>query len=252
MRRSWWLIALVCLLAGPGAFADIADNFMAGGIAITGNASLSDDLGDPTSSSNQGSHLTITVSPSATFYLINFFAFALSPSFSYASNYNNGNDYQPVLTYALSLGFAWYPYFDPGHLIERLPGGGLWIDVDSWKLNPNFPLVFDLGGSVGLALIQFLPGKYAPNIYAPNGTPYDGGTQFDILLTPSVGIYYFITERYALDLIVNPSIRIPVGSSGSSTSPNNFPPNNSPELTFDASIGITFFVPWAERSQIRK
>jgi len=248
MKRYCWLIMLMYLvLIGPSAFADIADNFMAGGIAFTGSGSFTDDVGNPGDSTNQYNHLTITLSPVVTFYLLDFFAFNISPSFSYASNYTDSGDYIPSLSYGLSVGFSWYPYFDPAHLIERLPDGGLWIDTNSWMLNPNFPLVFALGFSVGVTLNQYLAGEYA------DGKTFDGSSlQFNVRLTPSLGIYYFISERYALDLILNPYVNIPVDISDSTGSPMNYAPLNGSQLVWSASVGITFFVPWAERSQIKK
>jgi hypothetical protein len=114
-------------------------------------------------------------------------------------------------------------------------------------LNPNFPLVFDLGFSVGVTLNQYLAGEYA------DGKTFDGGSlQFNVRLTPSLGIYYFISERYALDLILNPYVNIPVDISSSTGSPTNYAPLNGSQLVWSASVGITFFVPWAERSQIKK
>jgi hypothetical protein len=246
MRKlSSWFILLVLLLLGPCTFADIADNFMAGGIAFTGSGSFTDDIGNPTSASNQYSHLTITLSPVATFYLLDFFAFSVSPSFSYSSNYTNGGFYEPILSYGLSLGFTWYPYFDPAHVIQTLPDGHLWIDVNSWMLNPNFPLVLAVGFSVGPFLNQYIPGKYS------DGTPYDGAFEFNIRLTPSLGVYYFISERYALDIILNPNISIPLYMYGSNSLVASYPINDV-QLTFSVSFGITFFVPWIERSQIKK
>ena len=39
-----------------------------------------------------------------------------------------------------------------------------------------------------------------------------GSMQFNLRLTPTIGVYYFISERYALDLILNPNVNIPVGN----------------------------------------
>ncbi|MGO9308483.1 MAG: hypothetical protein ACLQDL_05620 [Spirochaetia bacterium] len=248
MKRYCWLALSLGLAFGPPSFADIADNFMAGGIAFTGSGSLTDDVGDPSSSSNQYNHLTITISPTATFYLIDFFAFSISPSFSYASNYTDSGNHIPSLTYGLSLGFTWYPMFDPDHLIVRLPGGGFRIDPRSWLYNPNYPLVFALGFAVGPALNQYLPGPYDNGIKMFNG----GSWQFNLRLTPTLGVYYFVSERYALDFVLNPNLNIPVGITDSTGSPTNNVPNNALQLTFSASVGITLFIPWAERSLIRK
>jgi len=237
MKRPHWLVLLVLLGCIQPAFADIADNFMAGGIAFTGSGSFSDNIGNPADTSNQYSHLTITVSPVVTFYLLDFFAFSLSPSFSYASNYTDSNSYQPTLTYGVSVGFTWYPYFDPAHFFER----------NSWMWNPNYPLILAFGVSAGPFVNQYLSGKYS------NGTPYGGSMQLAIHVTPSLGIYYFISERYALDLILNPTVSIPIRVFyGSSNSPTSFYPTSDLQFTPTVTFGITFFVPWAERSEIRK
>ena len=242
-------IAVFVLLAGLSAvgfraFADIADNFMAGGIAITGNGSFSDDLGDPSNPANQYNHLTITLSPIISFYSFDFLAFTAAPSFSYASNYNDSGDHIPALTYGLSLGISWYLMFDPVHLITRTPDGYLFMDPQSWMYNPNYPLVFNLAFSAGLTLNQYLPGDYR------NGTKtFDGSMQFNVRLTPTIGIYYFISERYALDLVLNPNVNIPIGIYDSTGSPTNAPPLNGLQLTLSTTVGITFFVPWIERSQ---
>ena len=97
MKRSCLLVLLLSLVSCHFAFADIADNFMAGGIAITGSGSFTDDVGDPSNSSNQYNHLTVTFSPTVTFYLIDFFALALAPTISYASNYTDSGDHVPSL-----------------------------------------------------------------------------------------------------------------------------------------------------------
>ncbi|MGO9412994.1 MAG: hypothetical protein ACLQCB_19880, partial [Spirochaetia bacterium] len=81
---------------------------------------------------------------------------------------------------------------------------------------------------------------------------YGGALQLGVRLTPTLGVYYFISERYALDIALDPNIEIPIDSHGSNNSPTNFPPLNGLQMTLGASVGITFFVPWAERSQIRK
>jgi|GEM_PF-3997772 len=248
MKRFCWLALLMGLIICPSVFADIADNFMAGGIALTGSGSFSDNVGDPSSSSNQYNHLTLTLSPSAAFYLVDFLAFTLSPTFSYSSNYTDSGDHIPSLSYGLSLGVSWYPMFDPDHLIVRLPDGGFRLDPRSWMYNPNYPLVCNLGFSVGLTLNQYLPGDYN------NGTKtFSGGSmQFNIRLTPTLGVYYFISERYALDLILNPNVNIPVGIYDSTGSPTNNVPTNALQLTFSASVGITLFIPWGERSLFKK
>ena len=249
MRESCRLALLLCLLLiCSHLFADIADNFMAGGIAFTGSGSFTDNVGNPTTSSDQYNHITVTLSPVVTFYLIDFFAFNISPSFSYASNYTDSGDHIPSLSYGLSIGFSWYPYFDPSHLIVRLPEGGFWIDTNSWVQNPNYPLLLSLGFSVAPTLNQYLAGEYDSGKYNYGG----GGWQFNLRLTPSVGIYYFISERYALDIILNPYIILPFNISDSTGSPMNIVPVNDAQLVWSASLGITFFVPWGERSQIRK
>ena len=179
MKRSCCLTLLLCLITCPVAFADIADNFMAGGIALTGSGSFSDDVGNPSSSSNQYNHLTVTFSPSATFYLIDFFAFTLSPTISYASNYTDSGDHIPSLSYGLSVGFSWYPMFDPAHLIVALPNGGYWLDPKSWMYNPNYPLVLNFGFTVGLTVNQYLPG-----VYDGGKKTFSGGSmQFNLRLT---------------------------------------------------------------------
>ena len=247
MKRPGWLVLLVFLACIHPVFGDIADNFMAGGIAFTGSGSFSDDVGNPSDPSNQYSHLTVSASPVVTFYLLDFFAFSVAPTVSYASNYNNGNYYQPVLTYGVSVGFTWYPYFDPTHLMERLPDGSFFFDGNSWMGNPNYPLVFALGFSSGPFVAQYFSGKYS------SGVAYGGSMELSIHLTPSLGAYYFISERYALDVILNPTVSIPVMELyGASNSPTNFYPANDVQFTPSVSFGITFFVPWAERSQIRK
>ena len=130
--------------------------------------------------------------------------------------------------------------------MEGLPDGSFFFDVNSWLWNPNYPLLLAIGFAAGPFVDQYLPGKYS------GGIVYDGGWEVDVRLTPSLGVYYFISERYALDITVNPTITVPVAISGSSNSPTAYPPLNDAQLTLSASIGITFFVPWAERSQIRK
>ncbi|MGA2477192.1 MAG: hypothetical protein ABSG63_00395 [Spirochaetia bacterium] len=247
MRRYFWLALLLGLIVSPVVFADIADNFMAGGIALTGSGSLSDNMGDPTNSSNQYNHLTITISPSAAFYLIDFLAFTVSPSFTYASNYTDSGNHIPSLSYALSVGLSWYPMFDPAHLFQQLPGGGYWLDPKSWMYNPNFPLVLNFGFAVGLTLNQYLPG-----VYNNGSKTFDGSMQFNVRLTPALGIYYFISERYALDLILNPNVNFPIGIYDSTGSPTNAVPANGFQVTFSASVGITLFIPWGERSLFKK
>jgi ACT domain-containing protein len=76
--------------------------------------------------------------------------------------------------------------------------------------------------------------------------------QLFVGLTPTVGIYYFISERYPLDLIFNPSLSIPVGIYSAAGSPFNYEPLNSAHFTYSASIGITVFIPWGEVSLIKK
>ena len=92
--------------------------------------------------------------------LLDFFAFTLSPTFSYASGYTDSGDHIPSISYGLSVGFSWYPMFDPAHLIEKLPDGGFRLDPKSWMYNPNYPIVFNLGFTVGLTVNQYLPGYY--------------------------------------------------------------------------------------------
>jgi len=112
--------------------------------------------------------------------------------------------------------------------------------------NPNDPVVFIIGFGAGVTLNQYLSGDYA------NGKSFSGSLQFNLRLTPTVGVYYFIGERYALDVVLSPNVNIPVGIYDSTDSPTNYAPLNAPQLTLATSFGITFFVPWAERSQIRK
>jgi hypothetical protein len=216
---------------------------MAGGIAFTGSGSFSDAL---VNTSNEYAHLTISLTPTVTFYLIDFFAFSIAPSFSYASNYTSSTNYEPTLNYGVSFGFTWYPYFDPGHLIRRNPSGGLWVDVNSWKWNPNYPLVLAFGFSAGPFVEQWLSGMYS------DGDAYGEAMQFIVRLTPSFAVYYFISERYALDIALNPTVAIPVDIYSSPNSPTNYTPTNGVQFTYSVSFGITFFVPWAERSLIRR
>jgi hypothetical protein len=235
MRHTWLALALGVVVC-TNAVADIADNFMAGGIGFSGNGSFSDDVGDPTDSSNEYNHLTVSFNPSVVFYVVDFLAFAISPSFTYASNYTNSNNHIPSLTYGLGVGFSWFPMFDPGHLFQK----------DSWKYNPNYPLVFNLGFNVGVAMVQYLSGVVG-------GKTVSGDSlQLYVGLTPSIGIYYFISERYAVDLLFNPQLSIPVGVYASAGSPFDYPPLNSAHFTYSASIGITVFVPWGELSLIKK
>jgi hypothetical protein len=138
--------------------------------------------------------------------------------------------------------------FDPDHFFEAFPDGSFWIDPKSWVFNPNFPLVFNLGFSVGLTLNQYLPG-----VYDSGKKTFSGGSmQLNIKLTPTLGIYYFISEHYALDIIFNPNLNIPVGIYDSTGSPTDNVPNNALQLTYSASVGITLFIPWGERSLFKK
>ena len=134
--------------------------------------------------------------------------------------------------------------FDPAHLFEKLPNGHYWLDPQSWMYNPNYPLVFTLGFTCGFTVNQYLPG-----VYAEGKKTFAGGSmQFNLRLTPSLGVYYFISERYALDLILNPNINIPAGIYDSTGSPTDAIPANAFQVTLSASVGITLFIPWRERS----
>jgi hypothetical protein len=93
----------------------------------------------------------------------------------------------------------------------------VWIDVDSWKLNPNLPLVFELDG---LVVSQSLAGKYS------GGVAYGSAMQSYVRLTPTPSIYYFVSKRCALDATLG----------------SKYPPLNGPSLVsapLSASLSLS-------------
>lgn len=220
MKRTCMIVALFCLLALPGmtAFADVAENFKAGGVSFSGGGSLYYDAYTVFDTTNQWNYFSFSANLDVEFLTADNFSIGIIPRISTTQTHTNDLNISGTLSFGLAVGAVYY--FVSGSNNPFVPSIGTVLGMDVYPgvdytsagvsfhnqglaITPfvNFPLSVNWFLTQRAALyLAFTPEIYldTPLKNALGNTVIDSRTFLERLgvdVTVGFGIRYFIPTK---------------------------------------------------------
>ncbi len=226
MKRTVMVVALFCLLAfhGAMAFADVAENFKAGGVAFSGGGSLYYDGYTVFDTSNQWNYFSFSANVDIEFLTVDKLSIGIMPRISTTQTHTNDFNISGTFSYGLAVGAVYY-----------------------FVSGSNNPFVPSIGISLGTDV-------YPGTGYTSAGVAYQNKS---LTITPFVDLpvafNLFLTQRTAVYLAFTPEIyfQTPLKDAlGNSVTDNR---TFLDRLGVDVTVGfgIRYFIPTRDKALIR-
>ncbi len=220
MRKTTLVLVLSLAVALPALHADIGENFVKGGIGLSGSVSFYNNFYYFLDDTDERSYWSLEVAPEFEYFLADRVSLWFSPWFSYESMKYDTANIDKSLGFGLSVGGrrAWVPH------PEAQKG-----------------LVFILGGSLGLS---FYPG--VDDLVAGVETPDSSMTV--VVLTIMPRLYFFLNDRLAPFVGVTPRLGYIVSYKDSAGMKIDLTSRESVNGSLTVTLGVGWFIPNAKAS----
>lgn len=205
------VLALAISFLAASAYAGIGENFEKASVGLSGSGEIFLDLDEFMSPANDDLYTTLRLDPTVWFYPWDRLAWSLSPRLRFENNIVDSAP-ETWLMFGASTALRYNLVMDP--------------DASS---GPS--LAFSLG--VGADVWRFL-GDQSVWLY--------------YYLDPTIILYYFVTERIAPFLSLDPVLLAGYWTNDSAGAPLVVALRDQLELTLSVRIGISFHFPYRDRT----
>jgi hypothetical protein len=216
MNKLVFSLFLLFAFAAAPSSADIGDNFMQGGIGLSGSVSMSGNLFYFADPSEQRKSWSLSVSPDIDYYVADRLSLQLSPWFYFESFTADPENIDRSETYGMSVGVDYALFMEPS--AQR----GFVVTVSGLIGLSFYPVIDDV-----------VAGVETPNNYK----------RTDVSLTIMPRFSYFLNERTAVSIKIVPTVSYTLAYADPDGTVVQFTPQERVHADVTVTVGVTRYYP---------